>query len=77
MSFRLTAARLVILGGNPARLMSGAMHWDKLLTAFLVISVLVGCTATAIEQGQPPYSPSLPEDRQDVHNGGDGGGGSM
>jgi len=35
------------------------------------------CTAMAIEQGQPPYSPSLPEDRQNMHNGGDGGGGSM
>jgi hypothetical protein len=53
------------------------MNWHIRLAAFCVILALAGCAQGIPVQDPDPYAPYSHNDREDMHNGSDGGGGSM
>ena len=53
------------------------MHWHIRLAAFFVMLALAGCAQGGTAQGQAQYAPYSHDDKGNIRNGSDGGGGSM
>jgi hypothetical protein len=53
------------------------MNWHIRLAALFVMLALAGCAQGVNGQGQSRYAPYSHDDKGDIRNGSDGGGGSM